>query len=114
MLWSPKPPMIPRITGNIILFVLFVLMVMNAISDVETIWINVLTNPLPMSTLMIFTLSWFIIVFMIYKIFSTALNHNQTRIQKKIRLLSLGSLFAKKRLFPPEYFIYSSAYAETR
>jgi len=63
---------------------------------------------------MIFTLSWFNRLFAIYRIFSTALNHNPTKIQKKIRLLSFGSLFARNILFPAEYFIYSSAYAETK
>ena len=92
-----------------ILFVFLLLIMINAINDVETIWINVLTNPLPINIFIIFTLSLFNILFTIYKIFSTALNHNPIRIQKKIRLLSFGSLFAKNILFPAEYFIYSSA-----
>lgn len=106
--------MIPRISGMMRLSGFLILMTMKAIRLVETIWIKVLTNPLPISRLIIFTFSLFTILFIIYNIFSTALNHNQIKIQKKIRLLGFCSLFARNILLLVEYFIYSSAYAEIK
>lgn len=114
MLCNPNHHIIPNNAHNMTLFALLLLIMMNAIKLVDTIWINVLTNPLPINTLMIFTLSLLMILFAIYRMFSTALNPNPIRMQKKMRLLSLGSLFARWRLFPAEYFRYSSAYADMR
>lgn len=114
MLWSQTHQITPRISGIATLLDFCILMVMKAIRLVATIWISVLTNPLPMRRLMMFTDSLVRRLLMIYKIFSTAPNHNPTTIQKKMRLLGFGSLSARNRLFPAEYFMYSSAYAEIK
>ena len=112
MLWIPNPPMIPSIIGNIMMFVFFVLMLINAMVLVDTIWMSVLINPLPMMRFMIWRSLLCTILFTLYRIFSTILNHNPTKIHKNIRLFSLRSLLAKNTLVPAEYFIYSSAYTE--